>query len=94
MSNEKNLQKSTPLKWVIKRKDDGRYVHLCRDTDHTVLFYLNKALASVFESTRDYVDGLCLGLQYALGDTFEPELISAHIQMPTNAEVDDNNAGV
>lgn len=80
-----------PLKWRIKR-NDGRYVRLAGD-GITVLFYLNPGLGSVMEGTRDYVDGICLGLQYAVGDSFEPELISPHIQMPADAKVDGNTAG-
>lgn len=95
MSDGKTSSLKTGLKWVIKRKSDGRYLQFGDEyTDAMIMFRRNKALASVFEHTRDYVDGLCMGLNYSIGEAFEPESISAHIQMPADAKVDDNNAGI
>lgn len=79
------------LKWRIKRAD-GRYIHCPVNEPGTILFFERKDLASVFEGTRDLVDGICYGLRYSTGDDFQPEHI-IHTQKPVNEKVDDIHTG-
>ena len=80
-----------PLRWRIRRAD-GRYVHCPDKEPGTVLFFERRDLGSVFAGTRDYVDGICHGLEFAFGDQFIPEQI-IHVQQPKDEKVDDIHAG-
>lgn len=68
------------LRWRIRRVD-GRYCLFPPGEPGTILFLARKDLGTVFEGTRDYVDGICQGLQLSLGDQFLPEQL-IHIQHP------------
>lgn len=86
------------LRWKIQ-KEGGRYIYIPKDdAAGTIIFTLEKRIATVFEGTRDYVDGICRGLEMSTGDKFTPEHI-IHSQKPTengspgSKEVDDIYAG-
>lgn len=63
------------------------------DDSGSYTMIIQKQYATVFEGTRDYMDGLCCGLTiHSLPEKFEPEQI-IHVQQPANAKVDDIPAG-
>lgn len=68
------------LKWRIKNQA-GRYLHFTEDEANTIIYTHNKVMASVFVGTRDYVDGICKGLYYSIGGSFEPEQL-IHVSHP------------
>lgn len=75
------------FKWYIKNQD-GKYVRVSQDEIGTILMHTNPSCATVFgPHTRDYMDGLCRGLEIGLVDKFTP-VSFVHVQKPVNAEVD------
>jgi hypothetical protein len=80
------------FRWKIQNRD-GKYVRLSKNEVGTILMHTNPACATIFgPHTRDYMDGLCRGLEIGLDDKFTP-VSFVHTQKPVNEKVDDIHAG-
>lgn len=80
------------MKWYIQNHE-GKYVRVSGDEAGTILLYHYNRLATVFgPCTRDYVDGICKGMEIGLGGKFTPVQVT-HDQKSSYEKVDDIHAG-
>lgn len=70
------------LKWYIQN-EHSRYICISGDEAGTILLYNKQSLATIFgPCTRDYIDGVCRGMEIGLGEKFKPVSI-INVTQPT-----------